>query len=150
VEKEEEYGEDSEAENEQMSRTNPHPQNILPQMRTTYPQPAEPTAEEQNWGIIGTILLFNKWWAQFIRPKLSITTPVAFQNVWGFDLPNVWDQKNFSSSPKDFPLGVEQTPFKFNKKKRLAYRIQSTAGRNPPGITERLRRVRLRVRNGSR
>jgi hypothetical protein len=44
--KEEEHVEDSGAENEQ---DDPHPQNIIPRMKTTYPQPAEPNAVEQNW-----------------------------------------------------------------------------------------------------
>ncbi len=43
-----------------MSKKDLHPQNIIPQMRTTYPQPEEPTAEKQNWWILSTILLFDQ------------------------------------------------------------------------------------------
>jgi hypothetical protein len=42
----EEYREGFKDEQEQ---DEPHPQNIIRRMRTTYPQPAEPTAEKQNW-----------------------------------------------------------------------------------------------------
>ncbi len=34
-----------------ISKKNPHPQNTIPRMRITYPQPEEPTAEKQNWGV---------------------------------------------------------------------------------------------------
>ncbi len=47
LEKEEEYEEDIDAEDKQ---DKPPPRNIIPQMRTSYPQAAETTAEKRKWG----------------------------------------------------------------------------------------------------